>query len=283
LQKKLVDFFLFANIFISLGAAVFTESSFALFGISDAHHSYAFLVFFSTLFIYNLQRVVSTTAVHPHSTSVRRAWINRNKKAMFIVMLLGAAGTIEFYCIGDKRITTSLIILFVFSLAYFFPITPLRNYAWPKLLVLSGVWLGVTVVVPYLFAHQFFENKPFVFDSFSLLGIIGSRFFFLLGLCVAFDLRDVAEDKLAGITTIAGNIGERKTKISSILFLMLGGACLPFSYQESFQFLHTLALLASIGITIILLGFNSKKRNEYYFIFGLDGMILLQGILVLLA
>jgi 4-hydroxybenzoate polyprenyltransferase len=156
----------------------------------------------------------------------------------------------------------------VLAFAYFFPQTRLRSIMGLKAIVIAFVWTMVTYVYPFLL------------DNFSLEknwnGAL-ERFLFLIPICIIFNVRDVEADRIAGVRTIPVIYGIKPSIITSIVSLLFFSALVFFNRGFSAE---AIALTASAIITGILILKSSPHKDDYFYSFWVDGVIVLQFLLV---
>jgi len=112
--------------------------------------------------------------------------------------------------------------------------------------------------------------------------LIAKRFLFIAALTIPFDIRDLFEDKQSGLKTIPTVWGEKNAYLLCqvllfgyliLLLLFRGGG-----FNANFY---------ALTITVLLAGwliFKSKwEKNEYYYFFCVDGVLILQYLVLLLA
>lgn len=269
--KKTIAIFLFGNFYISIGAASFLISTcllnnykFPLFYIS--------LVFFSTLFIYNLQRIFYIK-YDDNEANVRRKWINDHTKTIKIIAFCSIAATFILLTFIPTEIYYLLLPLFILSILYF---TWLRKNGVIKTLTLASVWTVATEVA----LHQL--NNYSIFSSDLLLQVC-NRFFFILSICIPFDLRDYVIDKKEHIKTLPHLVGINSSKFLSFVCLIFCFIISVIQFQnETISNLSFKALLCSYIFNGILLMFLNSKRGEYYYTILIDGSIIFQTLMLLL-
>jgi 4-hydroxybenzoate polyprenyltransferase len=277
LLKRFFDFLLFGNVYIAIGAFCLAQSTAVQLQLQIPLLAYSLLVFFATLFVYNFQRIFyipqENTALH----SVRRAWIFGNPSIIKGLAGLGFIGVVITFFYVNFHILFYLSPLLILSLAYFAPFVKLRKNAFFKLLTLVIVWTMATAVVPILLAHlSLSEPKNYL----HLL----IRFCFMTAICIPFDIRDLKIDKADNISTIPHLLGENLTRWLAFAFMMAYDALIILDYQLHFlpAFIFVMLLLSAVLNTILVV-MSSSKRSEYFFTAGIDGTMILQGALLLLA
>jgi len=263
---KWVDILLYSNIFISLCASAITIETYLLIH-SEINWLYAGFIFSSSIVLYNYPGLfLSGSEQH----SARQRWILANRKLIWLISIpaLIATGVLIFF------FPLKLILWFapvaVLSFAYFLPVTNLRAIPIVKAVVVALVWTCITYYFPLLLSSN---SLP---DWVGWGGAL--RFFFFLSLAIAFNIRDVKVDRHSGIKTFPVIFGIQKTKIVCVFFLIICSVlAICTSHEEEIKF----GLLLSATSTTILILFASEKRSEYFYALWMDGMILLQAIILL--
>ncbi|MFL5765242.1 MAG: hypothetical protein ACJ77K_14965 [Bacteroidia bacterium] len=280
LARRIIDLLLFGNIYVALGAVCLYLSTVCQAGLFGQHYcAYSALVFFSTLFIYNFQRIFYRPQEDISLHSVRRKWIFENQLTIKVITFIAAAGASVSFFYNDFKIIYYFSPLLVLSLAYFLPFVKLRKSPWFKLLTLTLVWTMVTAVVPVLMSHH---TNP-VFIRFDILHIF-VRFVFMIGICLPFDIRDMEIDRADNVSTIPLVMGERGTRSLAIVFMLLYIVLLSAEYFAGmFNLLLFIPLMISAVINTGFVIAATSKKSEYFFVAGLDGTMILQYIMILLA
>ncbi|MGQ0828552.1 MAG: hypothetical protein ACT4ON_09175 [Bacteroidota bacterium] len=272
-----INLFLFGNIYVALGAVCLIQSTIIQLGFTDHLFPYSILVFFSTLFIYNLQRIFYKPQSDNSLHSIRRKWIFENQNSIKALCLIGFSGVCISLLFMDIKIFLYLLPLLLLSIAYFIPFVKLRKNAWLKLLILVSVWTMATTVVPILL------NNSGVFTKNDLLHVL-ARFSFMIAICIPFDIRDLKIDEADTISTLSRLLGENRTRWLAFIFIIL--YCLLIFLELQWKIINTkifIALLLSAFINGILVVMSNSKRSEYFYVAALDGTMILQGIVLIIS
>lgn len=107
------------------------------------------------------------------------------------------------------------------------------------------------------------------------------RFIFVFAITIPFDIRDISDDKGAGLKTIPVMIGEKGSilvaNVSLLLFLALG-----IFHYTTFHALHILpGLILSALSTLVFINHKTLRTLPYYHYGILDGTMILQAALVI--
>ncbi len=277
LAKKLAEFILFSSLFIATCAVALCIETNLLLQVPLNIISFYCFVFGATLAQYNLHYLVKTTAV---KNSHRLAWSLKNKSLHKVLLIIGIALILFSFLSFRLHHFIILGILGVIAFLYSFPFIPIGNkkrikdYGFIKIFTLSLLWAIVTVWFPVV--NFSFDNNIFVF-------VFLRRFVFMFVLCLLFDIRDIEIDKKENINTIAVILGKKKSYylsyISLILFVIL--SVFQFYYIEDKAVLVT--MLFSAVITFFTIELTKKINSDFVYLAGIDGMMLLQALLVYLS
>jgi 4-hydroxybenzoate polyprenyltransferase len=274
--KKLGEFVLFSSIFIAICAVSLCIETNLLLHLPLNTFSFYCFVFGATLVQYNLHYLVKTTAVE---NSQRLAWSSKNKTSHKVLLFTGVALILFSFFSFRLHHFIILAILATVAFLYSFPVIPffkkkrIKDYGFLKIITLALLWTLVTVWFPVNNFH--FEKNIFVFVFFK-------RFVFMFLLCLLFDIRDIEIDRQENITTLAVFLGKRRSYFLVYNFLIL------FVTLSFFQFFYfddkgvLIAMLLSAAATFFTVELTKKINSDFVYLFGIDGMMLLQAILVYL-
>ncbi len=274
--KKFVDFLLFTSIFVAGCAVAFCMETSIMLNVPFNNFSFYAFVFGATIVQYNLHYIVKKVAV---KHSARLAWSQRNKNIHLLLLIAGCLLIIYSLFGFHLQHFIILCILGCISFLYSFPFIPfaqkkrIKDYGFLKIITLSLLWTLVTVWFP-VSGHQY-DGNLFVF-------IFLKRFVFMFILCLLFDMRDIEVDRSENITTFAVALGRKRSYVLSylvlLLFVLLSVA--QYIYLPQVQFL--IPMLISSAVTLITVEVTKKSNSDYVYLAGIDGMMLLQAILIYL-
>lgn len=230
----------------------------------------------ATLVQYNLHYLVKTTAV---KDSQRLGWSLKNKKYHIILFVIGCIMIIVSLFSFQLRHFYILSILGAIAFLYSYPALPfdkrkrLKDYGFLKIITLALLWTLVTVWFP---VSDLFVNRTLYFFIFI------KRFVFMFVLCLLFDIRDIDVDRHENRRTLPVILGEKKSYFTAtlVLFLFISLSCVQnFFYPEAGAFV---AMILSAIITFFIIRLSKKVKSDFVYLAGVDGMMLLQAILVYL-
>ncbi|MES2268842.1 MAG: UbiA family prenyltransferase [Bacteroidota bacterium] len=277
------DFLLFSNIFMSLCAVA---QALVTFHLIDSKPVYTVLglLFTSTLGIYNFSILLSKPK-HPEKSPYKRVrWFFAHYRLMVtftMISLLSLIPLFFFLSIGSKILLVfSAILSFCYSLPLFTVGEQkfgLRNIPGLKTFLITLVWTLSSVLLPVLEAQDLHLADISTRD---ITIMMAKRFLLIFALAIPFDIRDLFSDRQAGLKTIPVAWGEKNAYLFCQV-LLAGYIVLLFLFRNNGFNIDFFALT----ITAILMGwliFKSKwEKNEYYYFFYLDGVLILQYVILI--
>jgi 4-hydroxybenzoate polyprenyltransferase len=110
--------------------------------------------------------------------------------------------------------------------------------------------------------------------------LIAKRFLFIAALAIPFDIRDLFQDKQLGLKTIPVAWGEKNAYLFCQV-LLIGYVVLLFLFRDMGFTTDFWALTLSVILTGWLIFKSKWEKNEYYYFFYLDGVLILQYLFVI--
>jgi 4-hydroxybenzoate polyprenyltransferase len=278
-----IDLLLFSNVFIALCAVAQAMVTYQLLKVKPDIYVLA-LLFSSTVALYNLSIFLSKPKNPEKSSSSRVRWIFSHYRLMITISMIAAMSIIPLSLFLGTSSKILLLILAVISIAYNLPLFSIqdkkfgiRNIPGIKLFLIASVWALSCVLLPILELESHKVSAVTLNDTILL---IVNRFLFIAAIAVPFDVRDIYQDKFYELKTIPVLFGEKWSLLICQGFL---GAylILLLIFNDQFD-----ANFIGLSLTIILCGwliFKSKwKKNEYYYFLFLDGILILQYLILIL-
>jgi len=267
-----------SNLFIStIAVAMLFETQIQL-GTEPKWQSYLLLIFFSTLFEYNLHRYISVQTKKELLKPGRKEWTPENRRIMLAWVILSGTG---FLVSAFQTETKYIILLLPIALTtLFYSILVFGNYSrsktkpYLKSLILALVWAATTTLVPALSTtNQLITTEIFI--------LILQRFFFIFAIAVVFDIRDMEADRIVGINTIPLHY----TRVKAIT-LAQQSLLVFFSLAFIHHYIRpNQGVLIALGISALVsylaISTKSLRKSGVFIDATLDGTILLQALLVL--
>lgn len=259
--------------------------TFYLIGAKSSYHV-NWLLFTSTLGIYNFS-ILLTKPQHPEQSPYKRVrWFFGHYRLMVTFTIVSLLSLIPLFFLVSMESRILLVFLAIISFFYSIPLFTigdqkfgLRNIPGLKQFLITLVWTMSTVLLPILEAHAHHLTDISMRDT-TLL--IGKRFLFIAALTIPFDIRDLFEDRQSGLKTLPVVWGEKNAYLFCQLLLAGYLVLLLLFRNNGFN-----ANFWALFITTVLTGwliFKSKwEKNEYYYFFYMDGVLILQYVALVLV
>jgi len=201
-----------------------------------------------------------------HSEQLR--WVGMNIKTISFITFLSVIGCITLFFFLSRWQMLIVLVMGIIGLGYNIVLTKsgmsIRKIPFTKAIWIASVWAFITLILPLSANGLRFESEIFIL-----------RFLFIFILTIPFDIRDLKydDDKMQTLPQVLEIKG-------SILFgwiLLATCMCLAFSIFNS-----EIAIILSISylLTGIVLLFSLKERKEIFYPIVVDGMIVVQAMLV---
>lgn len=271
-----------SKIYISLAAVFLTIETQIQLGLEPQWHPYLFIIFFATLFEYNLHQLVIIVTNKGALKPNKYSWVKKNMKVFYGLTILSMIGFISVIFMAKKEVLITFAPMAAITFLYSIPLFVnkrkffrLREIPYLKIFLIAFVWTFSTIFLPVI-------QSDCEFNKVHVIAMLVERFFFIFAITIPFDIRDKEADKQAGLKTIPLLFTENKSYIISYLFLLIFFLVSVFHYQIPNQRFIILSISISTVTTFIFL-YSKKIRNFNLYHYGiLDGTMLLQGLLVLL-
>ncbi len=262
--KKILNFYIFSNIHVSLAGYCLTKVTVLKYGISNS--LVPLFVAFSIVISYNFIRYYELK-------TERLLWFKdwfylHGKKIAFITFLSTVfLGYIIFF--SDFK-WQSLVILIPFAFMTFFYVVPLfkvgniegsfRNFPSIKIFSIAISWAGVSVLFPLY--EKGYEFTPEVYIEFF------QRFLILIAITIPFDIRDLNLDS-RNLKTLPQVFGVKKLKTGGVFLIFIFIVLELLKTTNSAQIIVT--LLISL-ITGFFLWNSSPSKSRYYASFWVESI-----------
>jgi 4-hydroxybenzoate polyprenyltransferase len=277
------DFLLFSNIFMALCTVAQGLVTFHLIGSAPVYPVVG-LLFTATLAIYNFSILLSRPK-HPERSPYRRVrWFFAHNRLMVTFTIVSVLSVIPLFFLLSTGSKILLMFLGILSFSYGLPLFSigehkfgLRNIPGLKPLLITLVWTMSCVLLPVLESENLGLADVSMSDTTIL---IAKRFLFIFALTIPFDIRDLFQDQQAGLKTIPVAWGEKNAYLFC-QFLLAGYIALLFIFRNHGFNLDFWALTSTVVLTGWLIFKSSWKKNEYYYFFYLDGVLILQYMLLI--
>ncbi|MCB0738447.1 MAG: hypothetical protein KDC92_13100 [Bacteroidetes bacterium] len=271
--SKLIKSFFQNDYFISMCSGAWLMATASLFTpeIDEVVLLLGLLYFCSTLIIYNFDRLFGDNwnelkqfiKTPKWKLLPQKARANLRFQPLFLALLFWALFQVP------KSFILSLIPAFLVAFFYAIPVLGVnkrpRDVPFLKIFLIAFVWSWITTM-------PFGEFGNWETNCWSMFG---SRFCFIFAITVPFDLRDTDFDQSQNTKTLAHILGTKWAVGISILSLICGMG-LNYLGKAPDHIAHVFTSLVALVIVV----FWNKNRPYYYYLFFLDGCILLHAILI---
>jgi 4-hydroxybenzoate polyprenyltransferase len=278
---KLIRALINSNIYISLAAVFLTIESQIQLGMKPQWHPYLFIIFFATLFEYNLHRLITVITNKEALNSDKHRWVKENLKKFYAMVIVSVAGFIFAAFLAKREVLIAFAPIALITLFYTIPvfvnkknIFRLRDIPYLKIFLIAFVWSSSTILLPVI-------QSATEFNKVHIMAMLLERFFFVFAITIPFDIRDIEADKQAGLKTIPLLFNNNKSQIISYISLLIFILIVFFDFQYTNSWFMILALNLSAFTTFVFLSLKKIINLAYYYYGILDGTMLLQGLLVL--
>lgn len=235
---------------------------------------YGLIGFFSTLSVYNGQRLFKTTKT---TKTPWLAWVSENRIALWVLTIVsGALATYLVYAVwfGAYQRPSALILIAISAVVSFFYVRRiagknLREIPTLKIHLIASIWVAVLIVFPYINEGR---TSGWMWPAIA-------HYFYVIAVTIPFDIRDLKHD-LPGQKTIPQMIGVNASRILSV-FLLIVFSVIMF-YTNNALWYNPLFYL-SVFVQLFLVLFMNEKRSDLYCVGAIDGAIGLLGFSYLFA
>ncbi|MGF7076182.1 hypothetical protein [Mucilaginibacter sp. R-33] len=282
LLQSVLDFLLFSNIFMSLCAVAQALLTFHLIGSKPVFPVLG-LLFTSTLGIYNFCILITRPAKPQRSPYRRVRWFFAHYRLMVTFTIVSLLSLIPLFFIITTESKILLIFLSVLSFGYGLPLFSvgdhkfgLRNIPGLKPFLITLVWTMSCVLFPVL---ESMHNHLTDISMRDTTILIAKRFLFIGALTIPFDIRDLFDDRKVGLKTIPVVWGKKNAYLFCQV-LLTGYIVLMFLFRQNGFSLDFFALTLTMFLTGWLIFRSAWEKNEYYYFFYMDGVLILQYVIV---
>ena len=230
-------------------------------------------VFFSIVAAYTFLGIKISAANERLSIS-----FSSNKTIKLLAALLSLAATFFLFFLLDKKIQAVCAVLGIATIAYMSPlflnnkkVKGIRDIFILKSLWLGAVWSVATVLIPVI------SIKGFALSHTEVLFFM-QRFCFITAIALAFNIRDYHVDFNNNMRTIATVAGVNATKFIGALLLLIS---IFFLFPMRLSLLMNTVFLVSILYTGVLIVLAKPSSKKFFYVVLMDGVLLMQGLLLL--
>lgn len=263
--RKLIRYSIYLNLIVALSTGVLCAGYSHLSGI-DNWLSYGFFAFFSTLAVYNGQRLFKS---RDSFRTPWLEWVNRHRIILFALAGVSTLIALSILFELEKRNLQALSILGISGLIstfYVFKVhgKNMREIPYIKIHLIAISWVMILIVFPV----QMEGIEPI--RAWSIV----AHYCYVVAVTIPFDIRDLKYDSPSQ-KTIPQVLGVNNARLLA-LFLMFVFAVFMLYQMESIRW-NALFYLAVLIQMILIIGMN-EKRSDLYCAGLIDGSIALLGL-----
>lgn len=252
------------NIWIAL-IAVSNVIYFQLLFSGNIELTYILIVFFGTLFIYNLHRYLKKS-----NTIKIIELINQNRNILLFIFLFILFVSFDFISFDLIDISKySPVIFIIFSLCCIATIIyllssrmelPWKKFPIVKPLSLAFIWFLLVAIIPLIHHAGILQHW----------GKLTHFFLVLQAVCLIFDIKDLDKDRAGGINTIANTYGVTRTKQIALILLIISIVVVFFI---SSGWAYQAGLISISVITMYAIRQINTDCTENYYYLWMDGLL----------
>ncbi len=264
----MLKYIVYLNLVIATSAGVLA-SGVAHFFTIDNYVYYGLFGFFSTLCVYNIQRLIKA------NKEINTPWLKWvSKHSLLTIIISSISGFLGSYffikLLNDITITIVLLIGISTFISLFYVVRigrkNIREIPHLKIHSIAITWTAVIVLFPIL--NENISNWQIV--TFFIL----AHYLYFIAVAIPFDIRDLKYDLLTQ-RTIPQMVGVQNAKVISIILLAM--VIVGLGVVSSYLLLTPLFVLA-IVIQIFLIAFVTEKHNDFFYSIYIDSAIGLLGV-----
>jgi 4-hydroxybenzoate polyprenyltransferase len=246
-------------------------------------YPYLLLIFFATLFDYNVHRLITIITNKEALNSQKHRWVKQHLYLFYLVVATSVIGFLWTIFYADPKVLIALTPIALITLFYSVPIFKnkksifrLREVPCLKIFLISFVWSASTIFLPVI-------KSGATFNKATIMAMLVERFLFVFAITIPFDIRDMQADTREGLKTIPLLLGKKMSMILAnlalVLFLIV---CIVHYNSYKLIWLNCAFALSAVS-TLFFMNNKKLQGNEYYHYGILDGTLLLQGLFVLVG
>ncbi len=274
--RALLDAVLFSNLFIATAAAAQVAFTYQLIGAAP-NLKVIGLVFCATLALYIFSMLMAKPSNPLASPFKRVRWIFSNQSLFISLGCLAAVCGAVLSLSLNTPAQILLMILGIIAISYNLPLfklgekrVGLRHLPGVKLFLIALVWTLSVVLLPVL---ELQSTDPTQITLAHTLLLMAQRFLLISAIVIPFDIRDIYQDQIHQLKTIPVVLGEKNAY--RLCFGLLLCTLLFSSLVSPLFSLEFIAISISILISLWLIFKYTGEKNEYYYFFFLDGLLIL--------
>ncbi|AHM61030.1 hypothetical protein D770_13880 [Flammeovirgaceae bacterium 311] len=273
-----MSFLIRSNGFIALCAMAFVVTGYLIYGYTTLNAQLLAVVAIvgsATFLIYNLSIFLIELRTKRTTASTRVQWFKRWNYVMYPLLVSALLILLVSFFFVPFRILVFFAHLGIVSLLYNVPdqylhqhYRSIRSIPLIKVFLIAYVWAAIGSWLPALMLPV---------DLAVAARLFTAQLLFITAITLPFDIRDYWKDEQRDLLTIPGLIGISNTRWLSIALMVLHIVLIGL------WFTATVGAALLLGAFTVLLLLKAHDKRPYWYYTGLiDGLIILQCLLLLL-
>ncbi len=268
----IIDLALYGNFWIAACALAMIFQTQLLLNGKFRFTPVAGFVFFGTLSLYGVHRIVGLKKVRGFQEKGRFAVVARFKSHILVYSALSALAAAWYAFHVPPEVWHWLLLPAILGAGYVLPVFKgkrLRDFSYIKIFLVAVSWTLFTVAGPAAELKLSLNGVAWIMCL--------ERMAFIFALALSFDLRDLEIDRINGVKTLPGIWGIKRTQWIAAFCL---GLVLLFAGLNNKIEAYTDPVWFAIAITSILTLFliqhSAAEKHDYFYSGLVDGMMILQ-------
>jgi hypothetical protein len=268
--KSILNFLIQYNFIVAFGAVALSLQTMLLIKQELKFTPYTLLIFLACLLDYNLHRLIKIR----YQNNFKKSF---NFNLLIVVLSLGISIILffiskelyfDFLCIG--ALTLAYTLPFVFKNKY---INLIKKIPFLKTAMLAFVWTYLTVNIPIKLSNA-------ILNEYEYFALFTGRFLFITVVTLPFDMRDKATDLKDGVLSLAHILTVHQLHFLAFLMLGLMNVIMCWYLNKKGSSALCIAFVISSALLFWLIQFKKNQRNRYYYQVFIDGVLIMQFLLV---
>ena len=280
---RIMHYLVNSNLFISLAALCSVELTYVELTGHLGLGPLSWLLFFGTWHTYIAQRLVRVDQRKKHHGAGMSFWLIDHKYFVRSMLVIGFVASAVCFFYLHLATQLSIVVLAVVSMLYALPVfywkggwMRMRDVGVTKPFILGLVWAVSTTWLPVMELGVVHTTDTYL--------LLLERTLFLVAICVPFDVKDMDFDnETMKYKTIPLLLGLNGTKLISWLLLAACAAVVLIRYytMAAYSLTALAGYMLALLVTAVFVGQMSEKKDEYFFTFWMDGLLILLPVLVI--
>ena len=235
-------------------------------------------IFFATLFLYAVHRIVGLKRSQPFRQAGRYEVIGRFRSHIAFYALIAILCAGLFFLQLPLRVMAAAVLPCLLALGYVVPLWKgyrLRDLHYLKIFLIALTWSWITVILPAMELGLSYAFPVYI--------MLLERVVFVFAITIPFDIRDMEIDAYNQVKTLPASLGMRSSQrlAAGALIFMCLLAGLNY-YIDVYQLSQLVALVSSAFVGVLLIFLSDRVQHDYFFSGVVDGLMVAQFLLIYL-